>query len=428
MIRRQRPGPAERPDRAFMFLLLFSGVLFLRPQDIFAPLGALHLAELSALAGLAALFYDRITKGLTLTRMTPEFVGVIAFGLVILLTVPFSLWPGGSLGVFTDLYSKVILVYLLAVNVVSSPRRLERLTAVLVLTVGYIGFRAVLDYARGVNMVAGGRVHGAVGGVLGNPNDLALNMVVFLPLAIFLAARKGSIVMRLAALACAAFMLGAIVASGSRGGSLGFVAMALVLAFFLVRQRPALVAAAAFAAVLALPLVPSSYWNRLASITDSSKDETGSRESRRVLLGESMQAYAQNPIIGVGAGEFKDWNNGNRKEGWHEAHNVFLQVGAELGTIGLVAFLFVLFRAFLSVVQTRRLMRRMPRSPDRDLFDAHSAATAAALVGWLVCALFGSVAYNWTFYFLLALAATPREILRAWPQTPAAAERLQVAA
>jgi hypothetical protein len=36
---------------------------------------------------------------------------------------------------------------------------------------------------------------------------------------------------------------------------------------------------------------------------------------------------------------------------------------------------------------------------------------SAALVGWFVCALFASVAYNWTFYYLLALAIAPREIL-----------------
>jgi hypothetical protein len=42
---------------------------------------------------------------------------------------------------------------------------------------------------------------------------------------------------------------------------------------------------------------------------------------------------------------------------------------------------------------------------------AHTAAMAAAMAGWFVCALFSSVAYNWTFYYLLALAVAPREIL-----------------
>ena len=35
----------------------------------------------------------------------------------------------------------------------------------------------------------------------------------------------------------------------------------------------------------------------------------------------------------------------------------------------------------------------------------------ASLIGWFVCALFASVAYNWTFYYLLALAAAPRQLL-----------------
>jgi hypothetical protein len=54
-----------------------------------------------------------------------------------------------------------------------------------------------------------------------------------------------------------------------------------------------------------------------------------------------------------------------------------------------------------------------PLPPDTaDWMDAHSAAVTASIAGWLVCALFASVAYNWTFYYLLALAATPRDMLR----------------
>jgi hypothetical protein len=49
--------------------------------------------------------------------------------------------------------------------------------------------------------------------------------------------------------------------------------------------------------------------------------------------------------------------------------------------------------------------------PLADYFDAHAATMTAAMVGWFVCALFASVAYNWTFYYLLALAIAPREIL-----------------
>ena len=45
-----------------------------------------------------------------------------------------------------------------------------------------------------------------------NPNDLALNMTVFLPLAAFMALRPGSMIKRIVAAGCAG-MVGAIVVS-----------------------------------------------------------------------------------------------------------------------------------------------------------------------------------------------------------------------
>ena len=95
-----------RDDRAFSWLLVFTLVLFLRPQDLIPPLEVLHLAEVSAIAGLLSLFAGRLRRGEPLTRITPEFGAVLAFGAVILLTAPFSLWIGGSVGVFTDMYAK----------------------------------------------------------------------------------------------------------------------------------------------------------------------------------------------------------------------------------------------------------------------------------------------------------------------------------
>jgi O-antigen ligase len=414
-----RASPSEPRDWAFTWTLVFTTVLFLRPQDILEPLGALHLAELSAMLGLFSLFTGRMSRRQSLTRMTPELAGVLFLGAVILLTAPFSIWPGGAIGIFQELYVKVVLVYLLAVNVLVSPKRLEKLTWLLILVLGYLGSRAVFDYARGVNVIRGGtRVMGSVGGIMQNPNDLAMNMVVFLPLAALLAMRPGSFLKRIAAAGCALCMTGAIVASGSRGGFLGFAVMLVVLAAFAVRKHPGFVLAGVVVVLCALPVLPGSYWRRIASITDDSKDDVQSSQARRRLMGESWAAFVQNPLTGVGAGQFKDWNPQGRVEAWHEAHNVWLQVAAELGILGVGAFLFLVFRAFYSVFQTRRLLARSRRAAppgdaaDHELLDAHSAAMAASLAGWFVCAFFSSTAYNWTFYYLLAFAAAPSGMLR----------------
>jgi O-antigen ligase len=246
-----------------------------------------------------------------------------------------------------------------------------------------------------------------------NPNDMALNMVAFLPLAAFVAMHSRSVFKRAIAAAAGVFMMGAIVATGSRGGFLGFGAMLIVLAAYSLRKHPGFVVAGALIVICALPLVPDTYWDRIASIADESKDEVQSSQARKALMGQAFDAFVENPITGVGAGCFKDWNPKDRLEAWHESHNVWLQVAAELGIFGLAVFSFLVLRAFYAVLQTRRLLRRNRGTvPAEPILDAHSAAMAASLAGWFVCAFFASVAYNWTFYYLLALAAAPREILR----------------
>lgn len=423
----------ERRDWAFLCMMGFTAAVFLRPQDSIPGVHFLHLAEMFAIGGLAALATTRLGRNLPVTRLTPELVAIIAIGALMLLLAPFSIWLGGSLAVFKNIYIKVILIYLLMVNVLATPKRIERLTWLVVLATGYLASRAMLDYVRGVNLVGGERVRGAVGGIFHNPNDLALNMVAFMPLAIFTMLRPGSTLKRATAAWCAVAMLGAIVASHSRGGALGLFAALGVLALFAVRQRPGFVFGGALAIILALPAVPSSYWTRLASITDASQDQTGSREARKILFREALQAFAENPLTGVGAGQFKNWNPEGREQPWHESHDILTQVAAELGVLGLALFCYVIARAGLCVRDTRRFLRRARRGPPRGrpraaaesspypaaviapseavFLDAHSAAMAASLAGWFVCALFGAVAYNWTFYYLLALAAAPRYIL-----------------
>jgi O-antigen ligase len=272
-------------------------------------------------------------------------------------------------------------------------------------------------------------VQGAVSGMFGNPNDLALNMVVVVPLAASLAMRDTSTIRRLLAALCAVLMIGAVVASQSRGGTIGLAVMLLILFVSTARRRPAYAATAALLLILALPVIPSSYWQRVSSITDDSRDATGSRTTRRTLLAESYRAFLQHPLTGVGAGQFKNYDPQNRDQAWHESHNVILQVAAELGIFGLGIFLFLLARGATAGAQARGLLRKAGALPGRrrkgagaqadspvtaleaDWVQAHGSAMLASLAGWFCCALFASVAYNWTFYYLLALAAAPREIL-----------------
>jgi len=419
---------AEPRDWGYIGLLAFTAVLMMRPQDQIPGLSSLHLAELCAAIGIAPMLLHRFARQLPVFRVTPETTGLILFGAAIIGTAPFSVWPGGAIQVFVDSYAKILIVFVLMMNTLTTPRRLEQITWLILLCSGYLCALAVVDYARGVNLVEGSRLAGPVSGMFGNPNDLALNMVTFLPAAIIIAmSRSQPALKRMTAAGIAFLMLATIVFTKSRSGAVGLAAALVVLVALGGRVRRGFAVAAIAAVLVAVPFVPASFWERMASITDSRRDATeftGSREARRVVMQEGLATFADHPLTGVGAGQFKNFNPPGRRERFRETHNALIQVAAETGIIGLLAFTFLIVRAALATRITRRMLRP-PRGHsaddplrsvladnDRRALYAQTVAMTAGLAGWFVCSLFASVAYNWTFYYLLALIVAGRELTR----------------
>ena len=429
-------------------LLIFSILLFFRPQDQITALGQAHVSDLAALIGLAAMVFVNLGRREAPIRITPEVVAVFALGLIILATAPFSIWPGGSIAIFTDLYIQVALIFLLMVNTVTSPRRVERICWVIVLAFGYISARVIFDYLRGVNLVEGNRAAGPVGGFFQNPNDLALNLAAFLPLTLMYVKRPGPFFKRAVCAGFALLMLVAIVFTKSRSGMLATVAM---LGTFVIVARmitPANLIAAIVAGMAVLPMMPSSFFDRMSSITDESKDQTGSREERKLLMEQAWVLTQQYPLTGVGAGQFQNFGPPGQAKRWRQTHNAFLQVSSELGIFGFAAFVFLVVRAFAASLWTRKqlawIYRKRPKKQalvapedglddhDRAFLQTHATAMVACMVGWAVAALFASVAFNWTLYYLLGLAVTARDVVKrraaAYAQAKALAEEETVAA
>jgi len=107
----------------------------------------------------------------------------------------------------------------------------------------------------------------------------------------------------------------------------------------------------------------------------------------------------------------------------------------EMGLFGLMIFAFLVMRAYTASFAALRMLRMThrrsardgvrgspapaPEEPynlsaeDRRILDINAKGMIAAMVGWTICAFFASVAFNWTFYYVFALAVAGREILRA---------------
>jgi len=346
---------------------------------------------------------------------------VLALALIMLGTAPFSIWPGGAVGVVTDLFSKVVVVYALILNTLTTRQRFEQFVTVVVLSCSYVAVKAVVDYGLGVHLVEQNRLEGQ-GGLFGNPNDMALNMVAFLPLAIIVMLWRGRPLVRGTLAIGTLALVAAIIFSKSRGGTLGLLAMIAVLLYQVRRVRPSVAVAVIVAGLVTIPLLPSSFTQRMSSIMNPEEDITGSREARKRLMREAYQAYLDHPVFGLGAGQFHNYNPADREEVWHEAHNAWLQVASELGTGGLLVFTVIVGSGFVAGLQgvaavRRSRPRRTRRSREpaaliarRDRLQLYASAVLASLTGWVVAAMFASVAYYWTLYLVLGLAITLRDI------------------
>ena len=417
---------SEPRDWGYTGLLAFTFVLFARPQEQIPALGALPLAEICAILGILPMLIHRMIRQLPVFRVTPETIGLAVLSVAMLATIPFSIWPGGALEVFLNMFLKVVIVFVLMVNTLTTPKRIELFSRVILVCWGYIAANGVFDYARGVNLWQGGRLGGPPNGLFSNPNDLALGMVVFMPIAIVGAlTSRSSMLWRVASAFMVVLMAAVVVLTKSRGGALGLVLVVASMVVLTFRVRPAFAVMVLGGTLLATPFMPASFWTRMTSIVDAEVDArefTGSREARWTLMNEGIQTFLERPLTGVGAGQFRNYNFPGRQERWRRSHNALIEVGSEIGIVGLLAFAFLIVRGGIVARGLRRMLERRSRrgtTPlDRALSNdapqmlyGHATAMSAALLGWFTCAMFAPVPYHWQFYYLLAMTAAARELV-----------------
>jgi hypothetical protein len=81
----------EKFDWDYLWMLAFTALLFFRPQDQIPGLQVLHLAELTAIADLAAMTVRHLSAGQTIAKVNAEVTNMITLNGIILLTIPFSI-------------------------------------------------------------------------------------------------------------------------------------------------------------------------------------------------------------------------------------------------------------------------------------------------------------------------------------------------
>lgn len=189
--------------------------------------------------------------------------------------------------------------------------------------------------------------------------------------------------------------------------------MAILIAFMIhyVRERgPAVLIWTSCILALSLLLLPAGYTHRIYSIFDFSADPTGSSEDRWRSMLIAWNAMLAHPLLGIGLGmqnlAFLEQLGSWRQTG---VHNVYLQIGAEVGVPALVVYLLANWHLFRGVRQSLKRVRQFPEARE---FLALGNSIQIALVGFLVGAFFAPVAYHFYFFYIAGFAVTFQEIAK----------------
>lgn len=427
-----------KPDGA---LLVFSVALYLNLPVLVARNAGISTGITSVFAVLlVAPFLAYVVIGRRPLVITPALGLMIGYLVVLVLsaTLAGGAVPSAVSPIVTFL-TEGLLLYVLVTNVVRTSKTLRAVLWAVVLCGALMGSVSVWQEvtrsygttlggfasvdATGFDVgddVTGKQLRPRLAGPIGEKNRYAQIMLVLLPLAVsrIRAERRRSL--RLAAVVSSGLILSGALLTFSRAAAIAVALLVIAMALLrMIALRHLLAIAVGLVALVAI--VAPDYVSRIQSLAaaESATAQGGGADGAiRGRVTENLAAYnvfRDHPLLGVGPSQFfhaysEAYGNAldlrflkeNRR-----AHNLYLEIAADTGALGLAAFLAIVGITMFQLWRLAIFWRQ--RNPEL----SHLAlAFLLALVAYLSTGLFLQLAYQRYFWFLLALANAAIWILR----------------
>ena len=399
------------PVLVFFLVVIFTGILeklpILNGLKIVAILGGMTLIVVGLSGRLQVILNHPIGKSLAV------------FAAWFFVCIPFGFWPGGSVQVLQDSFSKSLLSFLLVAGCIVTIRQSKTIFQ----TIGYsVGFLSIMALAlRGVDNT--GRL-GLIGTRYENANDFAWTLILGFTFLIFLILR-GSRSQKVISVLLSACILLALVKTGSRSGMIG-LGMLVLVGFFqsprAVRIKMALVVPILLAVLYVL--APAGLRGRYTTLFGSGEDYSGrylegetklraaatdSANTRFRLLIDGIYLTLRHPVLGVGPGNFMPAQNelaiarGEWRGEWRVTHDTYAQISSEMGIPGLAIYLVFLYRCFKSL---NSIVRSTYSGKDWEDLRALAKSLRTSFIVVLTLAFFDSYGYDANILILAGLACS----------------------
>ena len=399
---------------ADLAVMLWTWTSLLAPNDLlFGFAVAVPFAKVAAILAFLLIVVRREGVQFRLGR-TGWLLLALAAGAVVSqsLTVMADPEPGWDIG---QKYLKILALALMVLWVVTDRLRLHGLLLVICLGIGYIG----VD--EGLKFLISGSGHKVLGSPsIGDNNQVALDVLLIIPLLQYLYATAASRMLRLTCAGTILLSVVAVIATFSRGGFLGL--MIVGFGSVLASRRKGLNSALLVVGLLAGAAFVGSDWTaRMTTVQDAGEDT--SFMGRVVAWKVSTALALERPFLGGGFHAIQHqevWLSQARNfmeldfvptdvQGAfpRAAHSIYFEVLGDLGFIGLGCFVLLLIVAWHDGGVVQRLVRRSGRT---DLAWAADLAVKlrVSIVAFMLSGGLLSAAYYDIDYLLVAIAGALR--------------------
>lgn len=248
--------------------------------------------------------------------------------------------------------------------------------------------------------------HGMSGAsFLGDGNDFSMSLCLLLPCIAYAALSFKNPLARLLCWAFIVVLVLAVIATQSRGATLGLLA----IMGYIWWRSPRKLAATAIIAIIAIGAVlyaPAEYFARMDTLTTGATD--GSAQGRIGAWKGAIGMGIKNPILGIGTGHF-----GSR---WGmTAHSTYMLAFAELGIPGFICVVMLVFGNIRANIRLRRQFVAAMTSPERvrqlQVRVRDLDLLTAAAIGFAVAGAFLSACYYPHLFVLSGLLISARQLL-----------------
>ena len=298
--------------------------------------------------------YDHLVKKTSPLDVASVYIPIIIFGIIITIGTITSIDIMGSFRDFAIHFVSFGLVFVM-INSIDRLEDFNIIVTMIVFSATIVALIGLYQYIVGVPVDAGWvdvsnnpDIKARVYSVFDNPNILAEYLVMTIPLSISLFWYTKKIVKKVLFLATSAILTLSLVLTLSRGGWIGFAVSALI--FILLVEKRFLLSIIPIG-IGGLLFLPKSILSRILSIGNLGD----SSNSYRITMWKiALNIIKDNPLAGVGFGHkpfqqtFETYISDMPT---YHAHNTYIELAAELGIPGLIAFLFLMFIIFKYGIQ-----------------------------------------------------------------------------